>query len=110
MLPARPAPGEGGPVTLHVNSAPVILAFNTSVSEGNSNATIYVPVILSGPMSQSVSVDYATADGTATAGSDYQAATGSIIFAPGETSKSIAITILGDTQPEQDELSQAATD
>jgi hypothetical protein len=92
-----------GPVSLHVSATPVIVAFNTSTSEGDKSATIYVPVTLSGPMSQSVSVDYATADGTATAGSDYQAATGSVTFAPGETSKSIPITVSGDSQPEQNE-------
>ena len=59
--------------------APRVLS-NVSVSEGNSSATIHVPVTLSGPMSQSVSVSYATADGTATAGSDYQAATGSVVI------------------------------
>lgn len=91
------------PVTLHVTAAPVIVAFNTSRPEGNSIETILVPLILSGPMTQSVSVDYATADGTATAGSDYEAATGTVTFAPGETSKSIPITILGDLQPEHDE-------
>jgi len=94
---------SAGPLTLHVTAATMIVAFNVSPSEGNSSATILVPVILSGPMSQNVSVDYATADGTAKAGSDYQATTGTITFAPGETSKSIPITILGDTEAEQDE-------
>lgn len=97
------ANSSAGPVTLHVTAAPVIFAANMSVSEGNSSATLYVPVTLSGPMTQSVSVDYTTADGTAIAGSDYQTAAGTITFAPGETSKSVPITIVGDTQPEQDE-------
>jgi len=84
-------------------AAPAIVASGASASEGNGSTTIQVPVTLSLPMSQSVSVDYATANGTALAGSDYQTATGSVTFAPGETSKSISITIFGDTQPEADE-------
>ena len=50
-----------------------------------------------------VSVAYATADGTATAGSDYTATSGTLVFAPGETSKTIAVPILGDTAFEPDE-------
>lgn len=83
--------------------APVIAASNTSSSEGNATTTIQVPVTLSTAMSQSVTVNYSTSDGTASAGSDYNAATGTVTFAPGQTSRSIPITILGDTQPEQDE-------
>lgn len=94
---------SSAPVTLHVSGAPVIAAANRSVAEGNAAATIQVPVSLSGPLSQTVSVSYATADGTAIAGSDYQSVTGVVTFAPGETSKSIAVTVLGDVQPEPDE-------
>ena len=49
-----------------------------SVAEGNSGTTTAVfPVTLSGATRQPVTVDYATADGTATAGSDYTAVTAS---------------------------------
>src|SRR5436305_3514348 len=51
----------------------------------------------------SVTVDYATADGTATSGSDYTAVTGTLTFAPGETAKSIDVTVRGDTTPENNE-------
>jgi hypothetical protein len=50
-----------------------------------------------------VSVTYATADGTATAGSDYTTTSGTLVFAPGETSKTIAVPIVGDTTVEPDE-------
>ncbi|KAB2671406.1 MAG: hypothetical protein DVB31_04815 [Verrucomicrobia bacterium] len=43
-----------------------------------------------------VSVDYATADGTAKAGVDYLAAAGTLVFGPGETLKSIAVTLVND--------------
>ena len=61
---------------------------HAAVSEGNAgtvNAVFWVT--LSSARSQPVTVSYATADGTAPAGSDYQAASGTLTFAPGETSK-----------------------
>ncbi len=42
-----------------------------------------------------MSVAYATADGTAVAGVDYAARSGTLSFAPGETSKTIYVPILG---------------
>jgi hypothetical protein len=50
-----------------------------------------------------VSVSYATADGTAKAGSDYTAQAGSLVFAPGVTTRTIAITVFGDKIDEADE-------
>ena len=45
-----------------------------------------------------MTVNYATADGTATAGSDYTAASGTLTFAPGETdARPSPSTVLGDT-------------
>src|SRR5207248_1591458 len=50
-----------------------------------------------------VKVSYATSDGTAIGGQDYMVTTGTLSFDPGETSKLIAVPILGDTVPERDE-------
>jgi chitinase len=50
-----------------------------------------------------VSVSYATANGTAAAGADYGDASGTLTFAPGETSKVIAVAITGDRLAEPDE-------
>ena len=47
-----------------------------------------------------VTVDYATADGTATAGSDYQARSGTLTFAAGETIRNLNVRISGDTEVE----------
>src|SRR5262249_14556356 len=50
-----------------------------------------------------VTVSWATADGTATAGSDYTAAGGTLTFGPGETTKTILVGVLGDTTDEPNE-------
>jgi hypothetical protein len=79
----------------------VLSVSDTSVPEGDSgssNATLQVT--LSAPSAAQVSVSYATANGTATAGSDYTATTGTLSFAPGATSGAIQVPVLGDTTPE----------
>jgi hypothetical protein len=69
---------------------------NVSVSEGNSGTkNAVLTVTLSGTTAQTVTVNYATANGTATAGSDYSAAIGSLTFTPGQTSKTISIVVNG---------------
>jgi Calx-beta domain len=58
---------------------------------------------LPSPSGKDVSVHYATSDGTATAGSDYVASSGSVSFAPGQTQKTVLITVTGDDATEGDE-------
>ena len=60
-------------------------------------------VALSAPSGIEVSASYATADGTATAGGDYAAATGTLMFAPGEVSRTIAVSVIDDSLDEPDE-------
>jgi hypothetical protein len=60
-------------------------------------------VKLAKPSPLPVSVSYATANGTASAGRDYSSASGRLVFAPGEKSKQVAVTIAGDTEFEPDE-------
>jgi fibronectin-binding autotransporter adhesin len=55
------------------------------------------------PEHEAITVDYATADGDATTGSDYQGASGTLTFAPGETTKTITIVVNGDSKKEADE-------
>jgi hypothetical protein len=82
---------------------------DVEIVEGNSGSQDAVlTVLLSAASTQPVTVSYATADGSATAGSDYVAATGKLTFAPGETSKTLAVAILGDTFLEQDEIVQVS--
>src|SRR5207253_6738058 len=77
---------------------------DSSVYEGDSGTTfMYFTVWLSAPSTETVTVDFYTTDGTATAGSDYLATNGTLTFAPGEMSKVIWVEIQGDTVYEGDE-------
>jgi MYXO-CTERM domain-containing protein len=62
-----------------------------------------VRVTLEPASSNTVTVAYQTQDGTATAGQDYQSASGKLTFAPGEVLKTVPIAIVGDTVFEYDE-------
>ncbi len=77
-----------------------------SVSEGDSStANLVFTVTLSGTRSSSspLSVDYASSDGTATAGTDYTAVSGTLTFASGVTSRTVAVSVTGDTTDESNE-------
>ena len=68
-----------------------------------AGATLEFTVSLSRAASATVTVDWATADGTATAGSDYTADSGTLTFAPDETSKTVAVAVLDDSHDEGNE-------
>ena len=75
-----------------------------STASFDENAgTVSLTVNRTGGSDGSVSVTYATANGTALAGSDYSEATGTLVFANGETSKTISIDIVDDTDFEGNE-------
>ena len=83
---------------------PSISVRDAVVVEGNSGTTQATFVVaLSGPSAQSVSFSFATANGTATAGSDYIASSGAAAFAPGEVEKPVVVLVNGDTVDEQQE-------
>ena len=83
----------------------VTIAAGPSQDEGTSGTTaLTFTVNLSTGYSLPVTVDYQTADGSATvADNDYQAATGSIVIPPGATSGTITVNVVGDTKVEPDE-------
>ncbi|MEZ0265760.1 MAG: Calx-beta domain-containing protein, partial [Phycisphaerae bacterium] len=80
---------------------PVVSIGNVSVGEADGTATF--TVTRTGTLGGTTTVDYASANGTATAGSDYTAVAGSLSFAPGETSKTITVNITNDTSVESAE-------
>ncbi|MCZ8365414.1 MAG: M10 family metallopeptidase C-terminal domain-containing protein [Microcystis sp. LE19-251.1A] len=100
--------GTTTPVTGTINNddSASISINDVTVSEGNSGTTNAVfTVTLSNPVDTSVTLNYATANGTATtADNDYTAiATTPLTFNPGETSKTITVAVNGDTKVENNE-------
>ncbi|QDU49298.1 glycosyl hydrolase family 8 [Gimesia panareensis] len=83
---------------------PVVSISGATIAEGDSNSVLATLTIsLSEAATQPVTVNYQTSNGTATAGEDYEASSGQVSFAVGETSKTISVRIYGDTQVEADE-------
>ncbi|MDO0846979.1 putative Ig domain-containing protein [Xanthomonas campestris pv. campestris] len=96
------AQGQG--TIVNDDALPSLSIDDVSVNEGNSGTTTATfTVTLSAASGQTVSVNYASADGTATAGSDYVARSGTLTFAPGTTAQGVAITVNGDTALEPNE-------
>ena len=87
-----------------VVTLPSVSINDVSVSEGNSGTTNAVfTVTLSPASSQTATVNYATADNTATAGLDYVATSGTVTFPPGSITQPVSVAVLGDTLFEGDE-------
>ncbi len=83
---------------------PFVNINDASKAEGNSGAqNVAFVVNLSATSGKTVTVDFATIEGIAIANSDYTAASGTLTFNPGETSKGINVSIKGDTDFEPDE-------
>ncbi|MBC3883456.1 hypothetical protein H8K35_18860, partial [Undibacterium sp. LX40W] len=73
------------------------ISLSGPVEVNEAAGTITYTVSLSAASAAAVSVNYSTANGTAIAGSDYTAASGSLTFTPGETTKTITVAISNDT-------------
>ncbi|HYY59410.1 MAG TPA: Calx-beta domain-containing protein, partial [Pyrinomonadaceae bacterium] len=83
---------------------PTTYVSDVQMVEGNAGTTNAVFTITMSPHSQNVSVGYNTSDGTALAGSDYTAKSGTVIFTPAQTTKTISVPVIGDIANEDDEL------
>jgi len=99
------ADGQGVGTITNDDSAPTLSIDDVTVTEGNAgtvNATFTVSLL--GTTSQTVTVDWASADDTATtADNDYTAASGTVTFAPGDTSETVTVVVNGDANVETDE-------
>ncbi|HYH66736.1 MAG TPA: FG-GAP-like repeat-containing protein, partial [Urbifossiella sp.] len=83
---------------------PALRISDRTLTEGNTGtASATFTVTLSAPSTQPVTVAYTTGNGSATAGSDYRAASGTLTFAPGETSKTLTVPVNGDRSGEPNE-------
>ncbi len=85
----------GGPVRIRVEGA--------RAKEGR-DASLDFAVTLNRAAAHEVSVDYETADETATAGADYTAVSGTLTFAAGETAKTVSVPVLDDAIDEGKEV------
>ena len=81
------------------------LALSVADARVNENAgePLAFAVTLSRVAAAPVTVAYATADGTATAGADYTATSGTLTFAPGETAKTVPVPVLDDAHDDTGE-------
>ena len=84
------------------DGTPEISINDAAVSENNASGANFT-VSLSAPSGQTVTVDYATANGSATAPADYTAGTGTLTFNPGQTSKQVNVLVVNDLLDEIDE-------
>ena len=78
-------------------------ALSVADAQGTEGGTLAFAVTLDVASTANVTVDYATADGSAAAAHDYTALSGTLTFAPGETAKTVEVQTLPDTAPESDE-------
>jgi hypothetical protein len=98
------ADGEGAGTIADDDTAPSLSIDDATVNEGGSGSSpMTFTVSLAGQSDRTVSVGYATADDTATAPGDYTSTSGTLSFAPGETSKTVTVPVAGDTLDEPDE-------
>jgi len=87
-----------------LDNEPRVSISNATLAEPDSGTVLISFIVtLSDPYDQPVTVHYSTADNVAVAGKDFNALIGTLTFAPGETSKTIAVAIKGDLIDEFDE-------
>ncbi|WP_405228439.1 Calx-beta domain-containing protein, partial [Lentisalinibacter sediminis] len=95
---------EGTGTILDDDAPPSLTIADATVGEGDAGtAVLSFDVTLDVPSGRTISVAYASADGTATAGDDYTAASGTLSIDPGATAATIEVEVLGDTLDEADE-------
>jgi hypothetical protein len=94
----------GRATILDNDASPTVSISDVSITEGNSGTkAMNFTLTLSAPSEIRSRVQYQTADGTATAGSDYVAKTGEVVFDPGITTRTVTIVINGDVSVESAE-------
>ena len=98
------ADGAGEVRILDDDPRPSVAIADCATLEGGAGTSpCSLPVQLSAPSGRTVSVDFATSAATASPPGDYLAATGTVVFAPGQTLQSIAVDVVGDALHEGDE-------
>ena len=96
--------GQGVGTIVNDDPLPSLSIDDVGVVEGNAGTVNAVfTVTLSAASGQTVSVNYATADGTATQPADYTNTSGTLTFTPGQTTRTITVPVIGETVPEANE-------
>jgi hypothetical protein len=96
---------QTGIVVVVLPVVPSVSISDVTITEGNTGTRpATFTVTLSASSSQPVTVNYATANVTATGAGDYQPTAGTLTFAPGQTSKTITVLVNGDRLGEQNEM------
>ncbi len=96
--------GVGTATIIDDDPPPTVTLNDLGAAEGDSGVrAVSIEVLLSAASGKPVAVSFATSDGTATAGTDYAAASGELTFSPGETRKLAVVNVNGDTTGEADE-------
>ena len=96
--------GQGVGTIVNDDPLPSLSINDVTVTEGNAGTINAVfTVNLSAASGQTVSVNYATANGTATQPADYTTTSGTLTFTPGQTSRTITVPVIGETVPEANE-------
>lgn len=96
--------GQGVGTVVNDDPLPSLAINDVSLTEGNSGTTNAVfTVTLSAASGQTVTVNYASADGTAAQPGDYTATSGTLTFTPGQTTRTITVPVIGETVPEANE-------
>ena len=91
------------PLAITDNDEPGLSIANASVAEGDSGSTTMTFTVTLNPAALSpVTVDWATSDGTARAGTDYTAGNGSLTFNAGDSTKTVSVSVTGDDVDEPD--------
>ena len=103
QIRARNSIGPGaGSTAAQVRDTPGLSAFGVTVHENHENAATF-RIALDASTSNPVTVNYATRDGSAQAGADYEATSGTLTFSPGDRTKYVSVAIVQDSHDENTE-------
>jgi Tol biopolymer transport system component len=92
----------GNNLDLQFDASPIFLEFISSNYSGREGSNVLVTVVRQGFITGTSTIDYSTSDGTAVAGKDYLATSGTLQFNPFEQSKTFSVPLLYDKMPEPD--------
>lgn len=103
VKPAAAAPGEGEVPSAATLADPPVVRIEARAEVGETDGTVGFRFELSHASERPVRLVYATVDGQANAGRDYEAVRGVLILEPGETSRTVEATLLDDPENEDPE-------